>query len=103
VWGRFLNRFQLQNLQVAELDGVDVMIAIFCDTFRGKKLASFWVKRIKNFAKFFAENILKTVTSVPRLGQDLQIISRHLIKNRTTNTEAWVFCMLGALSKSKWQ
>jgi hypothetical protein len=60
--------------------GVDVMITIFCD-FSANKMAFFsknnvminffqnltvvWAKNAKFFAKFFGENIFKSITSVP--------------------------------------
>jgi hypothetical protein len=68
---------------MARWPGVDFTITIFCDfrPFSQKKfgvflknqcydhlkknLALFWVKNANIFAKFFGENILKIITSVP--------------------------------------
>jgi hypothetical protein len=89
--------------------GVDVMITIFCDfcTIFGKKigvflknqcydhffqnLALFWVKNANFFAKFFGENILKIITSVP--GHPAVEVKWHFLR--------WLFLSLLQLKKKE--
>jgi hypothetical protein len=72
--------------------GVDVMIKIFCDfpQFSAKKLAFFskfsFVLSPKRhlFAKFFGENILKIITSVPGpLGCEFPTYFGGIARNAT--------------------
>jgi hypothetical protein len=86
--------------------GVDVMITIFCDfsQFSAKKLAFFlntnaminffqnlvlfWVKNADFFAKFFGENILKSITSVPGRAETINELQEiQLLRNQWLPTE----------------
>jgi hypothetical protein len=55
----FLRFFSIFGEKLAFFSKINVMIKIL------HNLALFWVKNVNFFAKFFGENILKIITSVP--------------------------------------
>jgi hypothetical protein len=93
--------------------GVDVMITIFCDLcqFSAKKLsffsktnvmiqflhnlALFWAKNANFFAKFFGENILKIITSVPGSPtiEVMHIIADKKTRGQYYNSRAQKTCL----------